>query len=217
MLCNTKSYIVEVLQTPPPLSEKKKNAAAPAPPAEFQAVSLRQVSTHVTLSDDTQRQVDTEVMSCPNAFVKKEWEISEFEPMPVRPYVDVVDPCPRCRGSIHKSTSGKPWEQCMRQRRQCLRRNEDHPLPPIRRVPIDEVSGIMLSLCFYFRGSSWSGGCGPRRLCVGFHQFFEIDLFFVVATVSPTDGVTTTSLIPTMRLPIPKKRVHIADIGGPWD
>ncbi|CAB1107695.1 unnamed protein product [Ectocarpus sp. CCAP 1310/34] len=78
-------------------------------------------------------------MSCPNAFVKKEWEINEFEPMPARPYLDVVDPCARCRGSVHKSTSSKPWEQCMRQRRQCLRRNEDHPLPPIRRVPIDEL------------------------------------------------------------------------------
>ncbi|CAM9185456.1 unnamed protein product [Ectocarpus fasciculatus] len=78
-------------------------------------------------------------MSCPNAFVKKEWEINEFEPMPVRPYLDVVDPCNSCRGSVYKSTSGKPWEQCMRQRRQCIRRNEDHPLPPIRRVPIDEL------------------------------------------------------------------------------
>ncbi|CAM9540755.1 unnamed protein product [Ectocarpus sp. 4 AP-2014] len=78
-------------------------------------------------------------MSCPNAFVKKEWEINEFEPMPVRPYLDVVDPCTRCRGSVYKSTSSKPWEQCMRQRRQCLRRNEEHPLPPIRRVPLDEL------------------------------------------------------------------------------
>ncbi len=69
-----------------------------------------------------------------NPFVKTELQRSEIEPMPAKNYFSVVYPCSSC-GPI----GPKRWEYCMRQRRHCLRRNEEHPLPTIERVPIDQV------------------------------------------------------------------------------
>ncbi|CAM9815197.1 unnamed protein product, partial [Hapterophycus canaliculatus] len=79
-------------------------------------------------------------MGWPNAFVKNEKEINSIEPMPVRDYLDVVDPCGRCSEVSLRSDRCPPWEQCMRQRRYSLRRNEDHSLPLVRRVPVDKLS-----------------------------------------------------------------------------
>lgn len=73
-----------------------------------------------------------------NAFVKTELQRSEIEPMPPKDYLLVVDPCESC-GFTTRKAGTKPWESCMLQRRYSLRRNEEHPLPTIRRVPINKV------------------------------------------------------------------------------
>lgn len=70
-----------------------------------------------------------------NPFVKTELQRREIEPMPAKDYLFVVYPCKSCLQAV----GPKNWQHCMRQRRHSLRRNEEHPLPTIGRVPTNKV------------------------------------------------------------------------------
>lgn len=76
-------------------------------------------------------------MPCPNSFVKNELQETLVAYSPADGIYNVLDPCSRCINI--RSGSAKPWEFCMRQRRSCLRRNEEHPVPTIRRVHVNNV------------------------------------------------------------------------------
>lgn len=84
-------------------------------------------------------------MACANPFVKNELQESKVAYTPRDGFYNVLEPCHRCL----TARSGTAWEYCMRQRRFCLRRNEEHALPTIRRVHVTNVR--------YFRNHAFGG------------------------------------------------------------
>eukprot|EP00903_Cladosiphon_okamuranus_P012407 g11628.t2 len=78
-------------------------------------------------------------MACANSFVKNELQETLVAYTPSDGIYNVLDPCSRCEHFKAKA-GGRRWEHCMRERRRCFRKGEDHPLPTIRRVHVDNLS-----------------------------------------------------------------------------
>ena len=114
-----------------------------------------------------------------NAFVKTELQRSEIEPMPPKDYLLVVDPCESC-GFTTRKAGTKPWESCMLQRRYSLRRNEEHPLPTIRRVPINKVSPPLEFQRFpYHIGALMVSWCRDHVFYIGKYACSRTDFLYL--------------------------------------
>lgn len=85
-------------------------------------------------------------MACANSFVKNEMQETEVAYTPTDGFYNVVYPCRQCGNA--KSITAKPWQSCMRKRRSCFRKGEEHPLPTIRRVHVTEVRQSPQDPCF---------------------------------------------------------------------
>eukprot|EP00752_Nemacystus_decipiens_P002745 g2563.t1 len=77
-------------------------------------------------------------MSCANSFVKNELQETSDRYAPEDGFYNVLDPCSQC-ASTKRSKTARPWQICVRRRRSCVRKGEEHPLPTIRRVHVSDL------------------------------------------------------------------------------